>query len=447
MSRSRRQREQTYLYPVRYAKGTLAELLFGHVIYYLVAKSGIDQHTQIAKIEVTYDQLEALSGLTRKTLRKLLDQAHDAPPPFTIVEEEGIASYTFLLKLPHFKTLIAKKSEKKIRVPVSLIENGWLTLLRQTLPGQIRPSRYPLSIMNLFLQQPSGKWLTSKELVRRLKRRNQQRPPDLSSVMPALEWLKELGLLEPVDQNSERFYRLNRNQLGQKATQIAENIKAIKAQAISTHLGLIQWGEKIDPVCANLTLEIIKRGNFHLETHFKEIFYDVGKLSVENDLEFLYYAIDRHRNRPQAADRWQACYRLFLNHLNKQMIQVRSNQIQIHLKRDEAYQLPLSLVLANGIRVRWGRCVIWINDHRPEGLNFLKRHPITIKLSTPLQLIWSKSLTYEYERLKVDLTSELSAGRENSFVITVQSTPPQPFITIKTYIEVLIIQTPSNSID
>ncbi|MEM7800699.1 MAG: hypothetical protein AAF633_16020, partial [Chloroflexota bacterium] len=309
--------------------------------------------------------------------------------------------------------------------------------------GQTRGSRFPITVLNLVLKLPRGKWLTQSEIKARIKRRDQQRPPDPAQVRPALAYLLELGLLHSnAPQNS---YRLNQNQLEQNAQTILDNMRSRQLPASNldaAHQELISWGRNLDPNRAELTLNIVSRGNFHLETHFREIFHDVGKISVENDLRLLYYAIDRHRNRPSNAMRWKNCFQLFINKLDQHAVTLQSDKISIRLNEETKVDRQLKIIIPEDVKLRWGKCIIWINDHTVSPFLAQDRYSITLKLSRRLQLIWSRTVTYEYERLKVDLTGELDAGGENLLNITAETQKPLPTVSIYAYIEVSAVKNP-----
>ncbi|MEM7803086.1 MAG: hypothetical protein AAF633_28105 [Chloroflexota bacterium] len=155
--RKRSKRRDSYFLPLRYTRGTLAELLFWHGIYFLMASEGETVDSGERAVVVTYEQLTGITGLSRKTIRKLLDRAINEPAPFQITVEEGVKAYTYRLILPHFDHAVCSK---RAAIPYRFMTEEWISVLSAPPGGQTRGSRFPITVLNLFLKLPRGKWLT-----------------------------------------------------------------------------------------------------------------------------------------------------------------------------------------------------------------------------------------------------------------------------------------------
>ncbi|MEM7344415.1 MAG: hypothetical protein AAF485_09230, partial [Chloroflexota bacterium] len=173
----------TYRVPIRYLNGNAAEMLFWDAVYYLLAIKGEwVKGIGYQMVETNKQELEALTGLSRKEIGKLRRKAANQDDPrYNILEEKGDDPGCYVLSLAAYETLLQKNVIEK---PISYMANGWGPHLDYP---EGRHSRFPLTVINHLLRLPPHLSVAAPELVYRCKHPQRQKPPDISEIHKALD--------------------------------------------------------------------------------------------------------------------------------------------------------------------------------------------------------------------------------------------------------------------
>lgn len=399
-----------YIIPICHLQGSLADMLFWDATYYLLQTQGQSNSDGHRYVETNYAELQTLTGLTRKTLRKQIDQAIAHLPPYQIREEAGIAPQSWVLKHYFYEDI---KQGKRIQKPIELMRNSWGWVLAQPYLGHKKSSRFPLAILNILLRKPTGRTTTIQELSQRVRKSTSHSPPDIIHIQRALAHLENLGLIDRDDSGywvAKEQFRLNGRSFYENLTQTAITP--------SNQNDLIQWGNQVDTVRTQTTLEIMDLGQFET-THFKEIFQSLTYIQRDTDLDWLRYAVHRHRHRPQGRQRWQNCWQLFQNTLHKQAYGTTSEKIHIDLSQHYAHNIQLSLPPHEANALRWCKLVIWVRDGRFLSCGMGRAETVQINVWHQHKPVWQREVSYEDEIVRCDLTAVMRQASEPSIKLHV----------------------------
>lgn len=402
-----------YIIPTCHLQGSLADMLFWDALYYLLAIHGLSNPQGHRYVETNYDELQSLTGLTRKTLRKQIDKALASPAPYQIKEEEGIAPQSWVLKHRFYDTI---NQGKRIQKPVGMMQQGWGWVLAQPYIGHKKSSRFPLAILNILLRKPAGHTTTIQELAQRVKKSTAHAPPDLTHIQQAITHLEALAL---INSNSSGVWVI-KEQFNLDGRVLYKNL-AETAVFNSTQDTLVQWGNKIDIARTKTTLEIMHLGQFEA-SYFKEIFHSLAHIQHQTDLSWLLYAVHRHRHRLQTHQRWQNCWQLFQNTLQKNMYGTTSKKVHINLSKQSAHKLQLTLPQHDPQTLRWCKLVLWICDARFLSCGIGREEKVKIEVWDANSLIWQCQLGYEHEIVRCDLTAIVR--KQTMPIIQIQITTP-----------------------
>ncbi|GJM40111.1 MAG: hypothetical protein DHS20C20_03930 [Ardenticatenaceae bacterium] len=394
-----KQASNTYMIPFSHLDGTLAEMLFADAIYFLLATRGETNRKGHRFVETTIIELQTLTSLTRKTIRKQMDRLLQLDAPFQFVEEDGITPNSRLLKQCYYQKL---NQERCIQKPQSFMRNHWGWVLAQPLPGQNKSSRFPYAILNILVRKPNGRLTSLKELQKRIQKRGARKLPSLMHVQKAIAFLQDLNLIA---KDGEGF-RLNKAQFAQNGRSQYE--KLAKPSSNKQETQLWQWATKETPKRAKLAQEIATLGQFDARTFGKEIFYDLAQIQQDTDLDWLKYAVQRHRHRPQTKDRWQRCWQLFQNRLTQQKYGARSPKVHLKFSHQTKHTIQLTLPNHQPAELRWGKLVIWVEDSRFIATGMGRQETIQVKLGWQYDnFFWKRKISYEDSLIRLDLTAVL----------------------------------------
>ncbi len=430
-----KQQSQTYLIPVVHLEGTLAEMLFADAAYFLLAIKG-ETNTQAERfVETTTEELQSLTGLTRKTIRKQLDRLLALAPPYQFIEEEGVMANGRLLKQPHYQELARRHHIQK---PLSFMHNEWGWVLAQPLPAQSKASRFPYAILNIMLRKPNGRFAPFKELQKRIQKRGARKLPDPMQVRKALAYLQNLNLIEEKGES----YLLRKAQFGQNGRQKYERSFVASIEQV-THVW--QWAIEEAPERARLAQEIVTLGQFDEQRYGKEIFYDLAQIRPETDLVWLKYAVHRHRHRPQAKDRWQKCWQLFQNSLTRQRYGSQSEKLKLKFYPQDNHLVQLRLPNHQPAELRWGKLVVWVRDGRFQATGMGRPETILVQLQQREKVLWERTVSYEDSVVRLDLTAVLSQTTAPIFQFQAKALKPLKQFSLDVLIEAEYITPPENN--
>jgi hypothetical protein len=424
-----------YVIPAPYLQGTLADMLFWDALYFLLATKGEQNRAKEPFFETDYDELQALTGLTRKTLRKQIDTALPV-----LAVEAGVRGFAFVLKFKGgigSKGGVGAKGGKKIQKTTNYMANGWGWVLCQPYPTQTKSSRFPLAILNLFWRKPAGRTIGLAEIGQRCRKANARKLPDPKHITQAVAHLLALGLLQA---DTEGQFLLVRQQFQVAGRQVWERVQAEAKGIDGLSISTKQQKRFINattesPVRANLAQEIINKGQFDFETHFLEIFYDLAYIQLDTDLPALFYAVHRHRHRPASKDRWVKCRHLFQNTLKKQSQIVTSPKIQFDFTSQTHHQTNLTLP-ADPRPPRWGKLVLWLNDKQFASSGRGQPFVLQVALQSNANPIWQTTLTYENEIVRCSLTTDLQQQSSICYELTATIDHPTRQLTLEAQLEV-----------
>lgn len=374
-------------------------MVFADILYGLLVLEGESNRHEERMVETTTQTLEAYTGLTRKTIRKELDRLLSLESPYRWREEEGSRPNSRLLVQPDYTRLYQTRHLYK---PLPFVENRWGSVLARPLPGRKNGSRFPYAILNLLLRKPPGHLTGFAEIRQRIKKRGAHKPPDPVLVWESLTFLLDLGL---VSGDKTAGFRT-------VPTGFAEDgLTRYQAVLESDDQTVNPWGwaaaEPADLVA--LVQEIATLGRFDPLRYGPEMLEDLATLRPETDLGYLRYAVKRHRKRPQTADRWPACWRLFQNNLARQRTQIRSPKVHLTFFPDHVHHHPLQLPRFQPARLRWGKLVIWVNDRRFAASGIGREESIEAQLWSGDEMVWRRQLTYEDSVVRHDCTAVLKS--------------------------------------
>lgn len=436
-----------YSVPARHLGGNLAEMLVWDAVYFLLTICGQTNRQQERFVDVRLQDIAALTDITTKRIRSVLDDGLTLPEPFRLWEEEGDGAYTLRLK---FKRLEEQfRQGKAVQKPVSFMQaeggaqtvtdsaksyerweaqRNWGIIFSRPYPDAAKASRFPLAILNLFLGRPNGRFISLDELVRRCGKKKSKSNPERFHLRTAADHLLALGLL--VEPEPERF-QLVREQLhtsGEAAWQqlLNQRSKAAAKQRV--------WITKQNQTLLKLAKELAQLGKFDPITHLREIYDYLYSLQLETDLPLLKTVATSHRRRPPGRNRWHDCCDAFEKKLRRQQTIVRTPKVKLDLKRQAEQRAPLRLQTQAKAVIRFGRLVLWINDRRFRAVGMERAAQISVVLKQQAQTIWQRIVTYEDALVHADLTASMKQA-DPVYEIEIKSGRPLRQFTITAQLE------------
>lgn len=416
-----------YGVPVRFLNGRLADMLFWDAVFYLLAVRGEWNEQGHHFVETTHAEMAALTGLTHRTLRQKLDLALANPDPYRLHEEDGIIAHGRILKFRQWRELNSR--EKIILKPAGFMNNGWAWVLSQPYPGESKTARFPLAILNRLLMKPPGRATTRAELIQRTRQPGRKKLPDTGDVNQALAHLLALRLIE---QTEPEEFQVCREQFAIPAQRIWQQVA--RSLLSSPEPDKVQQARQLDAPRAAQALRLAELGQFDLDRHFNEIFYDLSRFRLETDLPHLEYVVYRNRRKPAAADRWQNCIIAFERRLAQQSGQVASEKVTFDLRAAPAQTLKLALP-PDERQLRWGKLVIWYEDRRfAFSGQPVTREPVLAQLHLGETTLWERALTYETGVIHHDLTAPMQNGA-TAFFLSLSAGAPLPQVVVTAMLE------------
>ncbi len=424
-----------YPIPARYLNDNLVEMLFWDAVFYLLAVRGETNQHNHRFTETTFKELTTLTGLSTRSLRKQLDVAMAQPEPRQLREEEGIIAYGRLLKFQQYDEMMA--GEKLLLKPTAFMANGWGELLNRPYPGAKKSSRFPLTVLNRLLMKPNGRLTSRAELISRSRHPNPRKgkkPPDAAVIAQAIDHLLALGLIEAVGDDK---FMARREQFNLPAAQIwAQMEGATSADYLPE---AVHHAQKQDPARAELALQLAAMGNFGLDAHFKEIFYELSQFRLETDREWVEYVVKRHRGKPAGAKRWQRCVAAIERKLQQESALMHSVKCKLALRHAAPYKCELTLP-PNSRRLRWGKLVVWYEDARYKRSGLSTEDEVEARLWLGDDLIWKRPLTYRDAVEHFDLTAVLRQHPDAVFRFVITAVSPLRHVTVSAMLEAQYIK-------
>ncbi len=403
-------------------------MVFADALYFLLGKRGFTQHETDRHVETNLDELTQLTGLTSKTLRKMIDGGLSQPEPFRLRQNQGFAAHTFTFGFDQYEEQFLAKYARK---PFSYLQQNWCSTLALPYPNAQKSSRFPLAILNVFWRKPNGKVIRFSELSKRIQKPNSTSPPDPLFVHQALEHLQKLELITQVDSGG---YRFQREQLSQDGYRIWQH--QVLHQQSKASEELIEWGQAQNPKLAQVAQELIRLGNYDFDTNFRKIFNSLSLVRLETDLPWLQYAVKRHRHRPATADRWAKCWKLYENSLAANQTRQQSAKVKLYLKDQVEHVAVLKLESIEKHTLRWGKIVIWVNDKRQQLTGYGHNETILTMLQKGKRLVWQRELTDENELVRFDLTADMQQDLSDiCYRLKMRASAPLPQVKIEAQIE------------
>lgn len=417
-------KRDTYLIPMAHVTGTLAEMLFADAVYFLFADRGVFNRDGARIVETTTAELETLTGLTRKTIRKQLDRLLLLPPPFQLVEEAGVLANGRLLKQPHYAQL---QTERHLLKPCAFMRQKWGWVLAQPLPNQNKSSRFPYALFNVMWRKPNGRFTSFQELQQRSKKQGARKLPDSAPIYEALRFLQNLGLVE--EQNGR--FRLLKAQVWQSAAPLYASLMAPKQPQANVWV----WAEEEAPERVSLAQEIAALGQYDTAVHAKEIFYDLAHIQPDTDLKWLRYAAQRHRHRPPSPERWRNCWQLFKRTLQRQRYGGQSAKHHLTFQTEMHHTLHLTLPNHRPNELRWGKLVVWVQDGRFLATGIGRTETVLVQLQDGDELLWQRRIGYEDSVVRCDLTAVLRQANAPTFHFLAETAVPLPQFSLDVQLE------------
>lgn len=419
---------KVYPVPAGFLQGSLAEMLFWDAVFYLLATEGNPNPSGYRFIEASYNDLQNLADLSKKTLRKMIDMAMALDDLDKLWEEEGIKPYSFRLIHKQYEERLA--SDKVILKPVSYMKNGWAWVIAQTYPNTSKKSRLPLAVLNVLFRRPHGQTASFREIVSRC--RNKKKPPDAAEVEKAISHLVKLDLISKVE--PDRF-RLTRERFEINGREAWQQIQSLNSPANTEHL--VQWANKIDPQRSRLAVEIAELGRFDYQRHFKEIFFDLASVQNEQEMGWLRYVVDRKRGyRLTSKQRWRSVWKSYERKLHNEMFVIVSEKVRFNLGKNEVFQAAISLDEHHPNLVRWGKLVVWVNDARYRFCHLQRPETVQVMLKRKENLVCLIHLNCEDEVIRCDLTMDLRVTKNPTYDLFVAVERPLRQFSIAARLEV-----------
>ncbi|MEM8859853.1 MAG: hypothetical protein AAGD96_16110, partial [Chloroflexota bacterium] len=408
-------RPNRYLFPAIHLNGSLAEMLFADCVYYLLTVRGETNYNGERYVETTTQELETLTGLTRKTIRKEIDRLLNLPAPYTFLEEDGIIPNGRVLKQPNFNNL---PQHSHLFKPLELINNHWGWVMGQALPQNQKISRFPLAILNLLLRKPNGRSASVYEFQKRTQKAGAKKLPDLNNIWRALSFLQSLEVIQPENENHFKLNAVAFKQDGRaRYTQLVND--ELSKQSITW-----EWPADFPDERVNTAKRLAALGNFNPHEHGVEIMQALSLIQPNTDLKLLEYAVKRHRNRPPSANRWQNCWQLFENKLNRARASSKTEKFRFSFYPNAEHVTQFVLPDHKPDRLRWGKIVIWVADSRFVATGIGRETEIQVKLDLNSEFLWQRSITHEDSLLRADCTGRLRQTKEPNF--TFKARAPEP---------------------
>ena len=423
-----------YSIPACYLNGNLATMLFGDALFYLLALRGERNKKGHLMAETNHSEMMALTGLTRRSLRQLLDEALDFPPPHQLQDlAVSILPHGRTVVLPHYDQLMA--AEKVYRKPVTFVTNGWARLLGQPYPGATKKSRFPLTVLNRLLMKPAGRLTSRRELIERTRHPEKDKAPDAGVINEALSHLLALGLVEEAEKD---LFRACPEQFNLPAEQIGR--KLLIAPGAGPETAAISQTRETDPQRTELALRLARLGNFDLVRHFQEIFHTLPQFQLESDLDLLEYVIHRRRQRPPSQQRWHECVASFERALLKESVIIASPKLKLAFRRQNRHVVELTLPPYNGRALRWAKLVIWYEDGRFAFSGIPSTTAVNVTLLAGSELVWQRTLTYEDHVVRCDLTASARAEPPPVYRLLAETTEPSRHISLEAMLEAQVVR-------
>ena len=163
---------------------------------------------------------------------------------------------------------------------------------------------------------------------------------------------------------------------------------------------------------------------------------------MTTDLQWLRYAVHRHRLRPPGADRWRNCWSLFENKLQQLAQGVSSPKQTITLKENATAEVRLQIGSeATQQQVRWGKLVVWVNDKRYRFAGVGHDEAVQVTLKRHTNIVWQRLLTYEDSVVRCDLTAVFQQHGFAPLTLTASAKRPLRHLSLAAQLEAELLPT------
>jgi hypothetical protein len=307
--------------------------------------------------------------------------------------------------------------------PLGYVANGWQHIVTPAIPKRV---------LNLYLQQPRQRVyrLDLRYVAAHCQRRllySQHQPAgplNAADVSNALRLLVQLGLFVP----AENGFRLDWPTFNRPAP--ASPARFANPNLREHHLFVELFA--IDPIRAERALELVLVGNYEIDLHFADIFYDLAYIHQEDDYCLLRHKAYTRRNRLPGPQRWKETWRVFHSELKRRAAEIRFPKVILKLDRATHSAAALAVNLSQVKRSVSAVSAIarleypwYLQEMTPVQLDVLARD----------RVLFTRTLGFEDGEVRFMLPPDQWVGIPAALTLQARCERPLPGVQVEAWIE------------